>query len=983
MSPTTSSDPRTAIVSPGEITTRLDKHQHHRRFIGPLPKQTAFPGKHFKDLGVLSSSDSDYGPGKLIRQLAYEFFLVSGGVPEAWNEEEERRIQDKMYKRWAESDWGEVYLKRAGFRRDKSWVGTSFDIGYFLGISISDTKHSCGRSVATPFLQHAAASGVSTFVTAPSHLSPIPDSPATFSDERPVDGEQSSGRAGYDTQSISSSTALINASKLRVGPAQLRSGGPSRPSVGLTPAATRSILGVSTSESAPNGAAIKGKGKMVHYSQESVDDYPVSPGEVLNRTGEAVEHTSAGAAQQADIEGEVGLGNFDMRDRMFVKFAYTEADSLPAHFDEGRNRTASHLYSGRWAEYVVIWRKDRLELYRAHSFPGKDWYTGHMKLAHVIPLGDSSPTRLSLYSFIDMTFCLICPPATLRKHSKRRWLYRRTRGLNVFIFKIRSHTRAVDWVWKLWRHLGGRLPSSLEIHAPALGTRIRVNVPGADYSKFSTALAVFDRQNLLRLCLERLRKVKEYDFLIGQKLASGAKLALAWRLDTKLDWVRHVDDIQGSPRKWAVLCGLALNQGSKSAHLEVRLREHLPTRLHTKDGMPLDEPPAVEGYLERIRSNPIMKQPVYLATHDGYLFTVPIAHAHQPIPPGVIPPDYDPSHFRQDEVRRGTQQILHATGMTDLRSVLAVRRAFQLVPRNVEDISSLDVADGADDQPHLDTLDGAESDDNDLGGETGLNAAFDKSRLHMKRSFELLLVTGKVVRYEAHSCEIALEWVSRLRTLIIYWRRRHHVDTQKEMRLAHASTGKARITPRRLVEQHDAPPEPLPDPEAFLPELSSFFNWLAGVVQLVLVSGSLIQYRITTKNSLHHHRGRTISLLDACIWSGFLAAQYLPEDQHNPDAPQVARRYQDGLETTDGLEDTLFMLWYRSSSKARGGVATAQNRDDIPQLSMKRKVIVFRTRSKLERDAWVWAINAEIEKIVRATADREDRIRNTGHIVET
>lgn len=37
-------------------------------------------------------------------------------------------------------------------------------------------------------------------------------------------------------------------------------------------------------------------------------------------------------------------------------------------------------------------------------------------------------------------------------------------------------------------------------------------------------------------------------------------MELAWRLDTNLDWVWWHDDIQGHPRPWAVLAGLALNQ---------------------------------------------------------------------------------------------------------------------------------------------------------------------------------------------------------------------------------------------------------------------------------------------------------------------------------------------------------------------------------------------------------------------------------------
>ena len=138
---------------------------------------------------------------------------------------------------------------------------------------------------------------------------------------------------------------------------------------------------------------------------------------------------------------------------------------------------------------------------------------------------------------------------------------------------------------------------------------------------------------------------------------------------------------------------------------------------------------------------------------------------------------------------------------------------------------------------------------------------------------------------------------------------------------------------------------------------------------------------------------KTINLIDAYICSGYFAAQALPEGQFNPDAPPLARRYQDGLETEDPEEDTLFMIWYRPQSVAAGDEvgqsAEAQLRDSrgtknaaTPPLSAKGKIALFRTRSKLERDAWCWALNIEVEKIARANPEREGRLRDPGEIIQ-
>ena len=162
-------------------------------------------------------------------------------------------------------------------------------------------------------------------------------------------------------------------------------------------------------------------------------------------------------------------------------------------------------------------------------------------------------------------------------------------------------------------------------------------------------------------------------------------------------------------------------------------------------------------------------------------------------------------------------------------------------------------------------------------------------------------------------------------------------------------------------------------------------------LQLVLVNGHLVQFRIKPAKTLYYQKRKTINLIDAYVCSGYFAAQALPSGQFKPDTPATARRYADGLETDDPEEDTLFMLWYRShpvgAGDETGPGSTAQVKKGqprsaaIPPLSAKRKVALFRTRSKLERDAWCWALNTEIEKMAYLNPQREIAMRETGDII--
>ena len=390
-------------------------------------------------------------------------------------------------------------------------------------------------------------------------------------------------------------------------------------------------------------------------------------------------------------------------------------------------------------------------------------------------------TRLSLYSFVDLSFCVTCPPTPVRIDAKRhRHFFGSSRGTNIFVFKLKCRTRAVDWMWHVWwviphivaesgepdsytrRHLGGQLPPYIEVRAPALDIRITVDVPGHDTADIDAAFTVFTRDNIIRLCEKYLHNAPEFRALLERNKAEGTLFDLAWRLDTNLDWVWQEDDVQGKARKWAVLCGIALKQADRPAHLEFRMVQHYPTKLHTKDGTRLDEPPAIEGYVDRIRPNSQLKQSVYLVTHDGYLFTLTPAHAHPPPPPGAqvndsataqsafspATPSASEDTRRKSEVRRGQLQIMEAIGMSDLRSIVAVRRAFQLLPPQREQVNLSALTDWEDSEIFWTQLERSDSDDEDTGGEAGMANAKDKGHLRMRRSFELLLTSGRVVRFE-------------------------------------------------------------------------------------------------------------------------------------------------------------------------------------------------------------------------------------------
>lgn len=359
-----------------------------------------------------------------------------------------------------------------------------------------------------------------TFVTARSHISPEPELAPVPSGSSFL--LEASPNSGDDLHAATSTTSLLRvpAADRPAGRSRIRTGSTNDETSTVKPALRARALASVKSDSAINGPTDtprtsdgrKGKGKKVVRLPRDPSP-PAPPGAVLQRSGSEIQETSAGAAEglqaatassaapidapdeydDAKMKGKrifpslssssadvssfepLGLGISYLSathlhdpgpDRMVVRVAYCKNGSLGSHFDEMQDRSARDMQYEDWAEFMVVWRNGRLELYNDYvSFPlnfsapaltdgpqiipGREWVAGHKHLAFVVPL-ESARTKLSLYSFTDLSFCITCPPASLRAGAKILLPFQRRTGTNIFIFKSRCRSRALDWIWRLW-----------------------------------------------------------------------------------------------------------------------------------------------------------------------------------------------------------------------------------------------------------------------------------------------------------------------------------------------------------------------------------------------------------------------------------------------------------------------------------------------------------------------------------------------------
>jgi len=192
-------------------------------------------------------------------------------------------------------------------------------------------------------------------------------------------------------------------------------------------------------------------------------------------------------------------------------------------------------------------------------------------------------------------------------------------------------------------------------------------------------------------------------------------------------------------------------QTTRSPTLEIRLGEHGPNSVYLKDRRRIEEPPSIEGYLDSIKPNKQTKQPVYLATHSGYLFFINSGRPFTPTPPGAMPAESGTKAdtvLRHTEIRRGINQIVHATSMMDLRTIVAIRRAFQPVSSKTHTVKEVQDDDRSWFGAWVEREELSSEDNADEGGEAALAQSYDLPLFKMRRSFELLLNTGQVMRFE-------------------------------------------------------------------------------------------------------------------------------------------------------------------------------------------------------------------------------------------
>ena len=526
----------------------------------------------------------------------------------------------------------------------------------------------------------------------------------------------------------------------------------------------------------------------------------------INRSGARTATTLSQAGRRRiwkrSRQGSSHPGEIVKMEKMLVRVDSTLQD-LPLDYNENDSLKTSARTVEKWREFVVVCRESATEdadftiqMYKTRVIPSKEDTHVSKRSTHEIPL-DRKITHVNLYSSLDKTLVIWIP-----------W----KQGTAIYILRTHSAASAVEWYTFIRQSLGWQRYTTLQVNVPDLSISLQLENPFEELEASMAAAAKAGdsaisktmeaeraiASTIIRRSLKMLENNPEWSDVLEKWLAH-EKLGLAWKRYDRLEWVHGANE----QRMYGTL---ALQQ---SHELELRPKNHYPTKVRPKDQEAMDEPAPVEGFLIRLTSQKghvrrlgkMYFKRLYFTTHNQYLCYCRPAAALPPPPPKF--------HLTENAKVPSTNDIVDNTpliyavnpyALTDgqiewLQQGTAVSKAkhdedaYKEAERKV---NSMLQADGYINLSHVVRVQNAQRGNSpadervDQGPDVDFHQEVDDTRqddgktqqFDDKRTFELVMKNKLVIRLQAYSEVTKKEWMQRLRKLVQYWKLRLAKDVE-------------------------------------------------------------------------------------------------------------------------------------------------------------------------------------------------------------
>ena len=286
----------------------------------------------------------------------------------------------------------------------------------------------------------------------------------------------------------------------------------------------------------------------------------------------------------------------------------------------------------------------------------------------------------------------------------------------------------------------------------------------------------------------------------------------------------------------------------------------------------------------------------------------------------------------------------------------------------------------------------------DTRAEDGTTKQIDEARI-----FELVLENGLIIRLQAYSEETRNEWMQRLKRLVKYWKLRTSADIDLFKTVRKANLEKLNIDEEmEAVLGQFARKWEVARSEAS-PQLYNMCGIsccrpisMSGVLYhkprrratftrcgVLLTNGRMMLFQGTVRKRtgeaikhIHQERQHHIDLKDCYVYSGLITEDDLlyqnqTFDSNHPGGHAIPRVYlEDGWTSSDEDTMTCFVVWqalrksyFRAVVGEKAGGGTRQKLRHVSQLGVPGRSVVFKCRSRAERDHWVLNVGMEIDRL--------------------
>lgn len=716
-------------------------------------------------------------------------------------------------------------------------------------------------------------------------------------------------------------------------------------------------------------------------------------------------------------------GEIVKAEKMLVCVEETVQDTLPPDYTENDSLRMETRTVDKWREFLVVCRKSSVEhtpfsiqMYRTRVIPDVQRPNSKTPPYYEVQLNHKT-THVNFYSPLDKTIVIWHPG----KRGTKIFILRPKSAAHsaewyTFIRQVLG--------WRRPTSLPIHVPDlgvSLIFKNPFSQLEAGLEADNSDSEHAAAVDNKFAAATIIRGCMDMLEGRAEWAEVL-KAWSKTEKMGLAWKRYDRLEWVFGVNE-----EKMYGTIGMQSSHELELRprhHYSTTIRhrgiqeepapiEGFLVRLTSQKGV-------------HQRMNKMFFKRLYFFTQDHYLFFCRPAKALPPPPPKCAPPedgsvptareildqmplswDIDPYPLesgqitwlssgnqdfvkRHDEeayahVQRNVHNISQSDGYIDMCRVQEVRNVYRgscPADPNIREGPSVDF----------------NREPRDSRQDDGATREFDDDR-----TFEMVLDNGLVIRLQAYDDATRDEWVKRLDALVKYWHTRCKDDAaelqvvrQRNLKLLDIDEAMESVVGQFAKKWEVKKAEASPHLHNMCSLSGCRTIKISGDLyrkprrhttfhqcHAILTAGKLLIFRSTLRRRngteiphIHQELEATIELEDCYIYSGLITENDLlyanqTFDSNNPGLHALPRVYLDSDAFTSRDEDTAitFVVWqplsksyFRAQEIGEQGKAKRSLRH-VSTLGKHGRTIVFKARSRVEKDRWVMSISSEIDRL--------------------